>query len=394
MISSVQAPRILIVGAGIAGLAAWRALRQQGLDASLIEKHEGWAWVGAGIALPANAVAAFSRLALREPLLRRAHQVTAIEYALADGSTLARASLLDPPLNLAPFVALPRRDLIELMVAGVENVRFNTSIRELRQDAQGVEVTLSHGASERYDLIIAADGIHSSTRAMTFPAARLHDFGMSTWRFIIERDTRDQHPVYYLGRDDAFMLYPIAADQVYCYGHLADPAAVLYRQAAPAVLRASFAHYAPAVGSALAAIDDASAITPGRIQSVITDSAVSGRVALIGDALHGCPPTLQQGAAQALADALTLARLLTAGDTDTALRHYARQRLPQIRWVVGESNKIMRLGKLGRFRLGRLLRNAKVRRQGPANVVGWRSLLTRYPVTTDNNSDATVRAQE
>lgn len=371
----VNSPNILIIGAGIAGLAMYRALQQHGITAQIIEKQSQWASVGTGIALPANAVAGFDRIGLRAALLQIAHPVTQVEYALADGTTLAKASLLEPPLNEQPFVALTRRELIALLATGVNAVRFNTTVRQLKMDSHGVNVALNSGSTERYDLVIAADGIHSATRAMVLPAVRPHDFGMTTWRFIMTGDTQSLHPIYYLGNDDAFMLYPIARDKIYCYAHLADPKAILQRRNPITVLRQHFANYTNAVTSALAHIDHEAEITVGRIESVDTDVAVAQRVVLIGDALHGCPPTLQQGTAQALADALALSSHLATQDIDTALRQYTHERLPQFRWVVKQSNQIMKLGKLGKYWLGRVLRNYKVRHQGPANVVGWRQLL-------------------
>ncbi len=371
----MNAPNILIVGAGIAGLATWRALQQQGIKAQIIEKHADWAYVGAGICLPANTVAAFERLGLRKPLLELAHQVTQIEYALADGTSLARASLQEAPLDRQPFVALTRRDLIMLMAQGIDCVRFSTTIQSLQQDSKGINLTLNDGKQERYDLVIAADGFHSATRALAFPRARIDEFGMTSWRFVIERDTRNLQPVYYLDKDDAFMLYPIGKNSVYCYAHLADPDSALYSQSAKAVLRKYFAHYLNSVTEAIAAIDDDHAVTVGRVECVVTDEANNGRVLLIGDALHGCPPTLQQGAGQALEDALTLARLLRTRSIDDGLRLFKQERMPQIRWVINQSNSIMKLGKLGKYWLGRALRNKKVRKQGPANVVGWRALL-------------------
>ena len=87
----MSSPNILIVGAGIAGLATWRALRQHGIHAKLIEKHAQWASAGAGICLPANTVNGFQQLGLRKTLLQRAHQVKQVEYALAMDNVLPSA---------------------------------------------------------------------------------------------------------------------------------------------------------------------------------------------------------------------------------------------------------------------------------------------------------------
>lgn len=66
---------------------------------------------------------------------------------------------------------------------------------------------------------------------------------------------------------------------------------------------------------------------------------------LIGDAVHSCPPTLAQGAAQSLEDAWVLAELLLAGGldhgTDDVLAGFARRRLPRVQAVVDASMQIL-----------------------------------------------------
>ena len=352
-----------------------RALRQRGIAADVIEKHAGWNVPGAGIGLPSNSVRAFDRLGSLAPLLAKAHRVEQLEYALASGETLSIASLTQPPFDNYPCLALPRRDLIGILADGVENVRFQTQVRKLTQTHNKVTVELSGAETAHYDLVIAADGIHSETRKSMFPRARLQDMGATNWRFLIARDAANMHPVYYLGKDDAFMLYPIAPDRVYCYGHVADYPGVYLNQSPLPVLKKRFHHHPRDVVSAIEGVRDEKDIIIGRVESVHNTEAVYGRVVLIGDALHGCPPTLQQGAGQALEDALCLAPLLAEYSVDEALTRYQRIRLPLVQSLVQVSNKIMKLGLLGKHWPVRVLRNAKIRRTGPLNVSGWRALM-------------------
>jgi len=58
-----------------------------------------------------------------------------------------------------------------------------------------------------------------------------------------------------------------------------------------------------------------------------------------------------------------------------ALKNYDERRLPRVKWVVNESNKIIKLAASGNSLIGRLLRNMLIRKKGPANVVGWRKLM-------------------
>ncbi|WP_019930817.1 FAD-dependent monooxygenase [Nocardia sp. BMG111209] len=67
-----------------------------------------------------------------------------------------------------------------------------------------------------------------------------------------------------------------------------------------------------------------------------------GRVALVGDAAHSCPPTLAQGAAQALEDATVLAELLCAADVldDRLWSAYTARRYVRAKAVVDASNQL------------------------------------------------------
>jgi FAD-dependent urate hydroxylase len=64
--------RILVVGAGIAGLGVARALRQFGFAADVVERDPAWAPTGAGIYLPGNAVRALRALGLDSAVAERA----------------------------------------------------------------------------------------------------------------------------------------------------------------------------------------------------------------------------------------------------------------------------------------------------------------------------------
>ena len=66
-----------------------------------------------------------------------------------------------------------------------------------------------------------------------------------------------------------------------------------------------------------------------------------GRVVLIGDAAHTCPPTLAQGAAQAMEDAMVLADELGRADAvDAALAAFMERRLPRAKTVVEASVQV------------------------------------------------------
>ena len=92
-------------------------------------------------------------------------------------------------------------------------------------------------------------------------------------------------------------------------------------------------------------------------------SYTAGRVVLVGDAAHAMLPTVGQGAASALEDAICVGRMIgiparAGGDLAAALAAFDRARRPRCRWLASQATRIARFG----FELGpgrrQKLRNA------------------------------------
>ncbi|RCU52822.1 monooxygenase [Corallincola holothuriorum] len=371
---------ILIVGAGIAGLSLYRALRQRGLDATLVERSASLSASGAGICLPANAMAGLQSIGLKHKVLDAAHQVTEIEYAKANGRTLTKGSLTSSPFDEQPFVALRRDALVDILADGIEPIRFNCAPQRLEHTQEGTLVEFSDGYSQFFDLIIGADGIHSKVRTLAFGEEPIADLGVSCWRFITELKDVPQHPRYLIGKDDAFMFYPLGNNKFYCYAQSQDKKKRLLT--APKIeLLKRFKRYEPCVIDALTQAIDSDALISGRLESTTGTQFYHGNIVLVGDALHGCPPSLQQGVGLTLEDTIILARLLSRYPYIQALPRYQQHREKRVQWVVNESNRIIKLANKGRFFPGRLIRNMMLRSKGPANMIGWQRLLQDDPLT-------------
>ncbi|AIY67590.1 FAD-dependent monooxygenase [Pseudoalteromonas piratica] len=367
--------KVLIVGAGIAGLLMYRELQRQEIEADIIEKQLSLNTLGAGICLPGNAMQQLEVLGLKQAILAKAHQVHEVRFETQQREVLAKASLNEGILASQPFVALTRKDLIETLAEGIlDHIQFSRSVIDVRKHKSAQSVRFNDGAVVDYDLVIGADGINSSVRELLFAEPELTDLGVTQWRFLVNMPTDNLQPSYLVGNTDAFMFYPISKNKVYCYGQ-ADNQYIkaLYNDPKKSICEV-FADYHPTV---LHAIESAKMIHQGSLKSVMSKQVYTDRCVLIGDALHGCPPSLQQGVAQSLSDVLTLSRCLqNAYSIDVALADFKAKRLKQITWVVSESNKVIRLAKLGKSRFGRFIRNSLIRLQGPQNVKAWRKLMT------------------
>ncbi len=373
--------KILIVGAGIAGLSFARACEQQGLKVSIIDKSDDGPQTGAGICLPANAMLAFKYLGIEQEILAAAHQVNSIEYVRHNGKSLSSSSLKKKPFNKAPFVALPRHELINILRNGLQSkISFNSSIDKFEQVDDRIKVLLHDSSrSTYYDLVVGADGLTSTLRNNIFESTGDEDLGITTWRFNIDVDTAKIEPIYYLGNDTLLMFYPISPSQVYVYAHINDPEEKYTDLMPHDVLPEIFSSYCEKAKSLLSRITDDTVIYSSRLSTISELHFSQGRTVFIGDALHGCPPSLQQGVAMAVEDALILTNSLIKYSVPNAIDAFTLLREDRVKWVVSESNSIIQRAVSGNSILGCIIRNSFIRLKGPANVVAWKELLKNDP---------------
>ncbi|MEU4579716.1 FAD-dependent monooxygenase [Nonomuraea sp. NPDC023979] len=185
------------------------------------------------------------------------------------------------------------------------------------------------------DLVVAADGLHSTVRASLFPAHPGPAYaGYVTWRGVAP-----QHEAAQLrpgsvseswGRARRFGIVPLADGRVYWYATLGLPADALLQLALDQLAERVRGWHEP-IAQLLAATPP-EALLRHDTHSLITPlpSYAAGRVVLLGDAAHAVSPDLAQGASQALEDAVRLTRTLEhERQTPAALAAYDRVRLPR-----------------------------------------------------------------
>lgn len=162
---------VLVVGAGIAGLAAARTLRGLGATVELVERAASPEAPGAGIYLPGNAVRALDTLGVGAEVAARSVRVERQRTSDHRGRLLFEVSTDDLWQGVGNCLALPRADLWQVLCSGLDDVpiRWNLSPVELAEHSHGVRVSLSDGKAVDYDLVVAADGVHSTVRRLTFP---------------------------------------------------------------------------------------------------------------------------------------------------------------------------------------------------------------------------------
>jgi 2-polyprenyl-6-methoxyphenol hydroxylase-like FAD-dependent oxidoreductase len=360
--------RILIVGGGIAGLALARALRQHGLDSEIIERAAAWPASGTGLYLPGNGVRALGALGLADNVLARAVRMSHQRILDQAGRALAEVELSTFWGPVGPCVGIHRGDLHRVLLEGAAGVpiRLGTTLTTLSQAHDGVNVAFSDGSTGTYDLVVGADGIHSSIRQLGFGEAHLRQLGQVSWRFLVDPCDAIKTWTAMLGARRAFLAIPVGSNRLYCYADFLTAAKHDPTSRDLGRFRALFADFGEPVASILNALESFESIHFSPIEEIVVDPCVQGRVVLIGDAAHAMSPNMAEGASMALEDALVLTRMLSSHrSTVEALAAFSERRRPRIRRVRQRTHRRDRI------------RTLPVRFRNLALRVAWRALYER-----------------
>ncbi|WP_424921822.1 FAD-dependent oxidoreductase [Streptomyces sp. wa1] len=342
---------VLVIGGGAAGNAVTVLLRRSGIDVHLIEAKDDWnATAGSGITLQGNALRVLRELGVWDQVEASGSGFGSVGITTPDGTVLhAQDDIRSGGDDLPATVGMQRpqlqRILIEAVRASGASVRLGVTAEITDQDADGVSVRFSDGSEGRYDLVIAADGLGSATRAAIGIAAKPEPTGMAIWRVAAPRpagvsrtDLAYGGPAYIAGYcptgDTTLYAYVVEANR--------DRASIPPESYADEMRRLASA-YGGNWPEITAHITDPAQVNYTWFDRMLVEGSWHrGKVVLIGDAAHCCPPTLAQGAALSLEDAWVLSQMLTESPSwdDTLFQAYYERRIARVRPVVEASVQI------------------------------------------------------
>jgi 2-polyprenyl-6-methoxyphenol hydroxylase-like FAD-dependent oxidoreductase len=348
--------RVLIVGGGIGGLSLAVALGRRGIKADMIEIKPNHNVFGVGIIQPGNALRALDSIGLMHACLAEGFQLDYYVMRDADDQLIGRAELLRIAGKDVPAVnGIPRRVLHRILTDAATQVgttiRLGLTVDAMNQTTSGVDVVLTDGSTEQYDLVVGADGIRSKMRTMIFGDDFKPQFtGHSVWRFTTRRPPEVDHQIMYYGIGVKAGVMPVSKDQMYLLlvtnesGNPWMPTDRLHE-----LLRERLKSFtAPLVVNIRDQIDDASGVIYGPIEEVRLPSPWCRNGALlIGDAAHASSPHTSQGATMAIEDAVVLAEIVAGGGTVEAVcNSFMKRRYDRCKFVQDESRQIGQEGNI------------------------------------------------
>jgi 2-polyprenyl-6-methoxyphenol hydroxylase-like FAD-dependent oxidoreductase len=330
--------RILIHGAGVAGLTCAIWLGRNGFRPVIVEKAPEIRATGGFIICLSGASYRFAEeLGMMQDLKERDSDIYNASYQDSKGETL---------LSLDYKALFKGVDFIQITRDEIENVlykyakeladyRFSSSAKEIKQEhPDKVQVEFEDGKQEEFDLVIGTDGLHSRVRELAFDENEVakHYLGLQVAAYKLDDVVGLKNKFeYHMDRNRYMVLYSCRDGKL--------GAIFLWKSSdhvAPAienrweVLKENYSDAAPLFQKVLENYPNTSPIYMDPLVQIEMEKWSKGRVVLLGDAAHCMTLLSGQGASSAFADASYLCKALIEGEPEHAFNHYEQQMRPDI----------------------------------------------------------------
>jgi 2-polyprenyl-6-methoxyphenol hydroxylase-like FAD-dependent oxidoreductase len=354
---------VLIAGGGVGGLALALMLHQRGIACTVLEAAAEVKPLGVGINTLPHAIRELAALDLLPALDAVAIRTRELRYLNRFGQEIWKEPRGIWAGHDVPQFSIHRGHLHQVLWQAAkarlpaDALLNNARLQGFTQNSTGVTAHLTDGRSLSGDVLIGADGIHSTIRATLHP----HDGGIrwngiQMWRGAVEWPAFEGGDTMIVAGDmkEKLVLYPIApgasaatrlTNWVVCaqIGDASKPPTRREDWSRPGQLDEVLAHVAR---FRIPFLDVAALVraTPEFWEYPMCDRDplpfwTQGRVTLLGDAAHPMYPVGSNGASQAVLDARCLADLLAAQAPEAALAAYAAERLPKTAEIVRANRK-------------------------------------------------------
>lgn len=343
----------LVIGGGIAGPVAAMALRKAGIEATVYEAYQKTAdGIGGSLAIAPNGIAALEVIGAEHAVLDNARPVPKMALSVNGRMLAAMPGLAGlPPLQLVRRGDLYRALRKHAIDSGVEIVHGRRLVGA-ENTGSGVLARFADGSTASADVLVGADGVHSTVRRLIDPDAPGPDYtGLISIECLTEHDVPGADPdaMYFAFGKRAYYLYWALAGGGTNWGAnlpRPKPLTLTEARAIPArewlrELRDTYGEDTPGGDLARHATAESLQVN-GAIYLMPSIPHWHGdRMVLVGDAVHAPSNSSGQGASLAIESAVQLARCLRdLPDVPTAFAAYERLRRPRVERVAARAARI------------------------------------------------------
>ena len=287
-----------------------------------------------------------NQLDSREAYFARSLEMQRYEIHREDGSLIKSYDLDFISREYGSYRGIARTELIDILLQSVDlsSIRFGVTVKGLQQLFNKVALTFSDGSEEFFDLVVVADGLHSSTRDLVLWKDRVsyYDTHWGGWTAWLEEQSE---PVYreYWGAASFMGLYPVQNKVGVFVGGPREHIEDVGFQDFISQERRQLAGECTILHRALEALAEAPAPFLWKFQDCRADHWVKGNVVLLGDAACGFLPTAGAGASMAMDSAAALVDELSRSDTthlDYALKLYQQRQEEKVQKAQQDSRDL------------------------------------------------------
>ncbi|WP_432584703.1 FAD-dependent monooxygenase [Streptomyces sp. HD1123-B1] len=333
---------VLISGGGIAGpvLAYW--LRRNGFAPTVVERAEGQRPGGQAVDIRGVALDVVERMGLLTHASRVRTRMRGMSILDPDGHEIDRsteATFSSGRLDSADIEVL-REDLVRMVHehtrADVEYL-FGDSITALEENETGVRVDFAHGPSRTFDLVVGADGLHSTVRRLAFGPEEGFAHHLGSYLSVFSADNflgLDNWQIWLRDGDAGFGIMPVRDNTELRIAFGFESAPLTHDRRDTATLRQLVVDKLASLRWEGTRLAEAARKAPDFYCDAMAQIRMGqwsrGRVALLGDAGYCPSPLSGQGTSLALVGAYVLADCLTRDDGDhrTGYARYERRMRP------------------------------------------------------------------
>ena len=314
---------VIVVGAGIGGLAAALGLQRAGFKVRVYEQAPELGEVGAGLSISPNGALALKALgafdAFRDVAYAPDYQVVRHYQTARVLAMVSRGDRLEQTYG-ERYYTVHRADIHKVLADAVRGNDADAIVTDhrcvdLEQDGSGVSVRFENGQWARADAMIGADGVRSRVRSTLFGAEEVRFTGYVAWRGLVPMDavpmeSLDPPSQVFIGPGHLINRYPVSGGRLLNFVAFAEKSGWEEEgwsiPAAVSELAAEFKGWHPWVTKIIESVPEKNLFKWALCARSPLMRWVKGRTAVLGDAAHPILPYLGQGAVLALEDAVLL----------------------------------------------------------------------------------------